>query len=70
MASLPLSDLWNTETEENDNEKALETNLTSFGDDYSKYLHSETETSSDPDIFSDFPVMEFRVTKRRRHRKR
>ena len=59
VASLPLSDLWeheamaDTETEENDNEKALETNLTSFGEDYSKYLYSETETSSDSDIFSD-----------------
>ena len=60
VASLPLSDLWEHEAmadleEENDTEKALRdaTNLTDFGEDYSKYLYSETETSSDSDIFSD-----------------
>ena len=59
QASLPLSDLWEHELmadneEENDNEKAalVVTNLTNFGEDYSKYLYSETETS-DSDIFSE-----------------
>ena len=57
-ASLPLSDLWEHELmadgeEENDIEKALpvQANLTDFGEDYSQYLYSETETDSDN--FSD-----------------
>jgi len=57
-ASLPLSDLWEHDPfvtegqEQSDNDKAtLPANLANFGEDYSAYLYSDTETDSD--IYSE-----------------
>ena len=59
QASLPLSDLWEhdqfiTEEQEDQGLKkdALPSNLENFGEDYSKYLYSDTETESELE-FSD-----------------
>jgi len=65
QVSLPLSDLWEhdpfvTEAQEqSDNDKAtLPANLANFGEDYSAYLYSDTETDSDLNLSSDEEVNE------------
>ena len=59
QASLPLSDLWEHDqfiTEEQEDQclkkDTLPSNLENFGEDYSKYLYSDTETDSELE-FSD-----------------